>query len=87
MTSADTWGPFSGTLDAAERLAQLRSLRTIVHLVCGPRAESLSSLLSIAEVDEHFIPHAADELNRTPTRDRRRILSAFGALHCPRWNG
>lgn len=83
----DTWGPFSPDIDTAERNARLRSLRTVVHIVMGPRCEPLSALLSMAEVDPSWLLDANHELNALPTRDRRRVLASYGSVACPRWNG
>lgn len=77
----DQWGPFRPDIDAAERLARLRSLRAIVRLSTGPRGDRLAGLLHRAERDTAALEPALAALNALATLDRRSVLASFAALH------
>lgn len=83
VEAADQWGPFTDALDPAERLAQLRSLRTIVALRVGPRGVALAGLLRRAEADTAALGPAAAAINRLASLDRRHVLASFAAIHRP----
>lgn len=86
LSYCDRWGPFAADILDAERVARLRSLRTAVHLLCPGRADVLTAMLAMCEVDSEWLCDAAAELSRLPTRDRRNVLSAYGRTNCPNWN-
>ncbi|MCJ2060670.1 hypothetical protein MKL09_29640 [Methylobacterium sp. J-048] len=75
IPAADAWGPFRPDLDPAERLAQLRSMRAIVHLTTGPRGDALARELRLAEQDLAHLPAAVAAL------DRRHALASFARLY------
>ncbi|WP_152276436.1 hypothetical protein [Methylorubrum populi] len=81
IPTADRFGPWSDRIDAAERVARLRSLRAIVRLTTGPRGERLGDLLYRAEKDAAALVPALAALNRLATLDRRSVLASFAALH------
>lgn len=81
IASIDQWGPFRTDIDAAERLARLRSLRAIVRLSTGPRGDRLAGLLHRAERDTAALEPALAALNALAALDRRSVLASFAALH------
>ncbi|WP_342148160.1 hypothetical protein [Methylorubrum sp. SB2] len=84
MIPADArFGPWSDHIDAAERLARLRSLRAIVRLTTGPRGEALADELHRAERDASRLPFALAALDSLAPLDRRQVLSSYAALHRP----
>ena len=80
IPSADRWGPFAEHVEPAERVARLRCLRTIAHLLLGPRGIELKAHLCRAETDQAALPYALDALNRLASRDRRSVLASYVAL-------
>lgn len=81
IAPADRFGPWSDRIDAAERLARLRSLRAIVRLTTGPRGDRLASELHRAEGDASRLPFALAALNHLAALDRRQVLTTFAQLH------
>lgn len=77
----DCWGPFRPDIDAAERLARLRSLRAITHLCVGPRGDRLAAELRRAERDISHLPAALAEIDALAALDRRQVLASFARLH------
>lgn len=78
---ADRFGPWSDRIDAAERLARLRSLRAITRLCCGPRGDRLADELHRAERDASRLPFALAALDCLAALDKRQVLTSFAALH------
>ena len=72
-----TWGPFMPGIPADERRAQLRGLQVATKLLCGPRAAPVVALLRAAETDTSALQAASAEIDRLPSKDRRRVLSTF----------
>lgn len=83
IPSADRWGPFADSLDLAERRARLRALRSVVHLLIGPRAGQLRALLKEAESDAALLPAALKALDALTPLDRRRVLASYAAIERP----
>ena len=81
ISSADRFGPFADGIDAAERLARLRSMRAIVNLATGPRGEALARELYRAERDPARLPAAVAALDALAALDRRHVLASFARLH------
>lgn len=81
IAPADRWGPFRAEIDASERVAQLRALRTIVHLTTGPRGDALAHALHLSERDEDHLPAALAALDALAPIDRRHVLASFAHLH------
>lgn len=81
ISSGDRWGPFSDAIDAAERVARLRSLRAIVHLTTGPRGDALAQALRRSEGDPDHLPAALGALAALAPIDRRHVLASFARLH------
>lgn len=81
IASADRFGPWSDRIDAAERLARLRSMRAIVRLTTGPRGDRLASELHQAERDAARLPAALAALDALAPIDRRQVLTTFAQLH------
>ncbi|CAA2161169.1 hypothetical protein MBRA_06329 [Methylobacterium brachiatum] len=77
IPAADRFGPFADSLDPAERLARLRSMRAIVHLTTGPRGDDLARELRLAEQDLAHLPAAVAAL---AALDRRHVLASFARL-------
>lgn len=80
---ADRWGPFADGLDLAERRARLRALRSVVHLLIGPRAGQLRVLLKEAESDAAVLAAALRALDALAPLDRRRVLASYAAIERP----
>jgi hypothetical protein len=51
IPTSDRWGPFTDGLNDPERVARCRCLRAVVHLTTGPRGETATRLLQVAERD------------------------------------
>ncbi|MCW2244736.1 hypothetical protein M2352_000327 [Azospirillum fermentarium] len=85
MTSAnDQWGPFTPGIDPAERLARLRSLRSLASVLVHPNdAARLLSVLREAEANDNAAPQALDLINHLPALSRRRLLASYAAVHTP----
>lgn len=79
----DQWGPFVPDLDPAERLARLRCLRAIVHLVCGPRGAAAERALTENERDPVRAIEALAVFYGMSPLDKRRVLSTYAALSRP----
>jgi hypothetical protein len=79
---SETWGPWDSKIDPAERLARLRSLRTIVTAMFGDdRPRPLARALFLAESqDPTDLQVAAIEFERFPALDRRKVLSVYGKV-------
>lgn len=79
------WGPFQPGLEAGERLARLRTLRGLIRVLAGPRGAEAGHKLLLAEVDpdDEVLAEAAQEFDRLPAIDRRRVLASFAALLPP----
>jgi hypothetical protein len=92
MTNIDAWGPWASGLNSCERTARLRSLRSLLHILAGPRSRLACAFLALAEdeadddSDETFLLAALAAFNRLPTRDQRSTVAAFGSVHCRNWN-
>lgn len=86
---AEPFGPFRYKCDPVERVAQLRVLRTLVHVHLwtveeGPRIEAA---LRLAEIDNASLATALHLFDALPALPRRRILATFAHLHQPRYTG
>jgi hypothetical protein len=91
------WGPWSpsASKDPAERIAQLRCLRTLVHVFAGSRkapdytdtVKYLEIELRRAEGDEdaaEFALHSARAMfDALPAARQRDIIATFAVLHKP----
>lgn len=77
---ADRWGPFTPDLDAPERIARCRCLRAVVHLTTGPRGETATRLLQVAERDPAALTDAARALNAMAPIDKRQVWASYAAL-------
>ncbi|MGN8095421.1 hypothetical protein [Methylobacterium sp. 22177] len=83
METIDRWGPWAAGLSDCERLARLRTLRTIVHLLLGPRGDVLERAIRCVEesaVDLDLLPAA---LSRLPSLDYRKVLASYAAIARP----
>src|SRR6478672_496919 len=73
----DAWGPFDPSIADAERIARLRCLRTIVHLLTGYRGHRLKDALWRAETNPTALVEALAELHALEPLDMRRVLASF----------
>jgi len=74
------WGPWAPAIDWAEKLARLRSLRTLVDAMYGTK-HPLVRPLAIAESGEpEDLQLVAIELDRMPAKDRRKVLSIYARV-------
>lgn len=83
MEAIDRWGPWASGISDCERLARLRTLRTIVHLLLGRRGDVLERAIRCAEesVVDLDLLHVA--LSRLPSLDFRRVLASYAAIARP----
>lgn len=77
------FGPFARGLAPVERVARLRSMRTVVQLHCGPRGQAAARALSIAETSEDAAGLAIGALERLDPLDRRRVLASYQRIAQP----
>lgn len=80
IAPCDQWGPFAPSLSPAERVARLRALRALAHLLLGLRGRDLCRLLREAESDDALLGVVALTIDTLPSRDRRNLLASYGAL-------
>ena len=73
------WGPFAETLDPAERLARLRSLRAIAMGVCRWE-HKLIDALRLAETDMAALSEASDQFAALPALAKRRLWACYADL-------
>ena len=66
-----------------ERVARIRALRTLAHLLCGGPRHPLAVALRESELDPAQAERALELLDALPTLRRRRLLAAFAALDAP----
>lgn len=78
------WGPWATGLAPAERLARLRGLRALCHVLAGPHGAALADALKAAESDDGALVLAATELDRLPSLPRRHILRSYLKLETGR---
>jgi hypothetical protein len=76
----DNWGPWSPEINAAERLARLRSLRAIIQCAYGVLHPMNRALFMAESLEPEDLLAASLELGRMAARDRRKILSTYAAL-------
>ena len=81
MADAEPFGPFRAECDPVERIAQLRVLRTLVHVHC--RLPHLELALADAEANPVYGEWALAFINMMPALTRRRILATFAYIHKP----
>lgn len=82
MTSCDQWGPFACGLEPAERLARLRCLRTLAHMLCGPAGLALQASIRRAETEptDAALYAVLTELDALPSIPRRHVLASYAAV-------
>jgi hypothetical protein len=81
MSRPEAWGPWATGITETERVARLRSLRSLVR-VFSPR-HPLADALENAEIDPDAAELAWIALHSVPSVPRRRILATFAAIHQP----
>jgi hypothetical protein len=81
MSQPDPFGPWAPDLDPAEKLARLRSMRTLVMIFVGS-SHPLARALAAAETDptDASTETAWRALEAMPALKRRHILASLGAL-------
>lgn len=77
IPSSWQFGPFASGLGPVERTARLRAMRTCVQLHLGDRGQVVARALHLAETDPDCAGLAIGALERLPSLDRRRVLSAY----------
>jgi hypothetical protein len=77
----DNWGPWADGINPAERLARLRSLRTVAVCMFGAHTPLAKPLEQAESLEPEEVEAALIELNRMPALDRRKLLSAFGRVN------
>ena len=84
---AGAWGPFVSNLPWPERLARLRSLRSIVKLRLGPRGHEANVALLRVEIsgaEPDLLEAASAEFDRLAPLDRRHVLASFSEINFER---
>ena len=84
IPARDAWGPWANDITDAERTARCRCLRAVVTLTAGPRGETLTEHLRLAERDPAHLPLALAALNRLAGLDLRHTVASYGAINRPR---
>lgn len=84
----EPFGPFRNDCDPVERSAQLRVLRTLVHVRIGmnEEGEALEDALQRAENYDGWRCVALTLFDRLPALTRRHILGTFAYIHRPLYN-
>ena len=82
---ADAWGPFAPDLDPNERVARLRILRAVSHLLLGPRGLALQDAIRAAERHRTMgrLCEVLVEIDTLAPKDRRHILASYAAVTRP----
>lgn len=80
MNEAHDWGPWAALIDRCERVGRLRSLQALTHAFFGGNHPLISALFRAESHQPDDLLAASDELDRVPSRDRRKILSTYAAL-------
>jgi hypothetical protein len=84
MGRAEPFGPFRPDVDPVERVAQLRTLRTLVHVHSHDGIEpAVEDVLRQAEQDAFVLETALQAFDLLPALTRRRILATFAYIHKP----
>jgi hypothetical protein len=78
--SEDRWGPWDALIDRCERLGRLRSLQALTHAFFGRDHPLIRALFRAESQLPDDLRAASEELDRVPSRDRRKILSTYAAL-------
>jgi len=80
MNAAHDWGPWAALIDRAERLGRLRSLQALTHAFFGKDHPLIRALFRAESQRSDDLRAASDELDRVPSRDRRKILATYATL-------
>jgi hypothetical protein len=78
MAAAEPFGPFRSDVDPVERVAQLRTLRTLVHVYA--RDPDVEDALARGESNSRNLPKALEAFDDLPALTRRRILATFAKI-------
>jgi hypothetical protein len=76
----EPFGPWRADLDPTERRCRWRALTALALVYAGPDSQ-LAAAARAAEQDEMAAERAWRELLRLPPLQRRRLLSAWGAMN------
>jgi len=74
------WGPWAALIDRTERLGRLRSLQALAHAFFGRDHPLIQALFHAESQRPDDLQAASDELDRVPSRDRRKILSTYASM-------
>lgn len=80
IPSSWQFGPFARGLNATERTARLRAMRTCVQIHCGDRGRVAARALHLAETDPDSVTLAVGALERLAPLDRRHVLASYAAV-------
>jgi hypothetical protein len=82
IRSADSWGPFAPALETGERVARLRVLRAVTHLLLGPRGLDLQDAIRATEQHRTMgrLSDVLSEIDALAAKDRRNILTSYAAV-------
>lgn len=82
MRDPDTrWGPWAHGITHSERLARVRSLRTLVHARWGIEHPLVVALFIAESLDDADLATALAALDAVPTRDQRNLVSLYQAVN------
>lgn len=76
---AEDWGPWCRAIDLCERIGRLRFLGATVQCGYGIDHPLIPALWWAESGEPADLEEARLELERMPTRDRRKIISVYGA--------
>jgi hypothetical protein len=82
-TGEDNWSPWATGITPGERLARLRSMRTIAMLRWGPLTPIAKPLMMAESLEPADLSAALAALNAFPALDRRHLLASFAKINLP----
>ena len=83
MADVEPFGPFRDGWNPVERTAQLRCLRTLVHMHLGMAEEGRELEAALRAAEQGASNEALMIFQKLPTFARRRILATFAYIHKP----
>ena len=83
---ASTFGPWAAGIDISERIARLRAIRALVHVLAHNQVELRAALAAAEDGDDGMLAVALVLFERVPTLRRRNILASYCALDRDRTN-
>jgi hypothetical protein len=76
----DNWGPWAKAIGDAERVACLRTLAAFVQGLFGTSHPMFAALYWAESGDPADLLEASLELDRMPSRDRRKVVGTYAGM-------